>query len=82
MKITKKNIIDHVITIINVYAPTTERAKKNPKELEDMYSQLNKLVKDFKKLSTSIISLQLATLTQKLVFQMRQIHVQENIQEA
>ena len=55
MKITKRNIVDHVITIINIYAPTTERVKHNPKELETMYIQLTDLVNNFKNLSTAVV---------------------------
>ena len=54
VKNTIRNTIDHVITIINVYAPTTERAKKHPKELKDMCTQPTKSVNDLKKL-TSIV---------------------------
>ena len=54
MKITKLNPIDHVITIINVYAPTSDIAKTNKQELEKFYSQLTKITNDLKQ-STSII---------------------------
>jgi exonuclease III len=54
MKITKKTP-KKIITIINVYAPTTERVKKNMKELDDMYMQLNDLINNFKNDSTSVL---------------------------
>ena len=50
MKIKKINEIDNMITIINIYAPTTERVKKNPNELEKLYKDLTKLIDDFKKI--------------------------------
>ena len=39
MKISKTKQTSHTITIINVYAPTTERVKENFKELDIMYTQ-------------------------------------------
>ena len=44
----------HVITIINVYAPTTDRVKKHPNEIEKLYANLNKLCDQFEKQSTSV----------------------------
>ena len=55
MKISKTKQTRHTITIINVYAPTTERVIENFKELDIMYTQLNDLVNKFKKLSTSLV---------------------------
>ena len=43
------------INIINVYAPTSERAKKFLGETEKMYNDLNKLCKEMDKISTSNI---------------------------
>ena len=46
-----------IITIICVYAPTTDRVKKNPHELTKLYKQLEKLCKEMKKsTSTTIIA--------------------------
>ena len=42
------------INIINVYVPTSERAKKFPGEMQKMYNDLNKLCKEIDKISTSI----------------------------
>ena len=52
-----KNLIDHVITIVNVYAPTTKRAITHPNEVRDMYIDLTNLQNEFKKLSTSVVIL-------------------------
>ena len=56
LKISKNIPADHVITIINVYAPTTTRVKKNMKvEYEDMYVQLTDMINNFNNISTSIV---------------------------
>ena len=55
MKIEKVNPKPkHVIHIINVYAPTSERAKKFTGEIQKTYGDLNKLSKEMDKISTSI----------------------------
>ena len=54
MKITQQVPADHMITIINVYAPHTGRVRKNINELEHMYIQLADLINNFKNLSTSL----------------------------
>ena len=43
----------NIINIINVYTPTSERAKKCPKELKKLYKNLNKLCKELDKVSLS-----------------------------
>ena len=50
-----KTNIDHIITIINVYAPTAERAKKFPHEISQFYTDLTKTTTQLKKLSTSAL---------------------------
>ena len=55
MIITKNNMYDHIISIVNVYAPTSERSKKFPNEITEFYAQLSKITSDLKKLSTSIV---------------------------
>ena len=45
----------HMLTIINVYAPTTQRLRNNMKELEEMYSQLSNLVNNINNLSSSLL---------------------------
>ena len=50
-----KNLIDHIITIINVYGRTTERASQHLEELRDLYNDLTTLSNDLKNLSTSMI---------------------------
>ena len=52
--ISKNEPVDHMINIINVYAPTSEKVEKNPKEVEDMYLQIEKLMTTFKKQQSSI----------------------------
>ena len=44
-----------IINIINVYAPTSERAKKGPNELKKLYKNLNKLCKELDKVSSITI---------------------------
>ena len=44
----------NIINIINVYAPTSDRAKKCPKELKKLCKNLNKLCKELDKVSSSI----------------------------
>ena len=55
MTITKNKMYDHIITIVNVYAPTSERTNKFPNEIKEFYAQLSKITSDLKKLSTSIV---------------------------
>ena len=47
--------IDHVITLINVYAPTSERSKEYPNETLGFYKKLQEIVKKLKKLTSSVI---------------------------
>lgn len=51
----KKVLYDHVINIINIYAPTSERAQKYPRKTEEFYEKRNNTLKDLRKLSTSIV---------------------------
>ena len=51
---TLKSSKKHLINIINVYAPTTQRLKKHQNELNKMYRDLEKLCKEFEKISTSV----------------------------
>ena len=44
----------HIINIINVYAPTSERAKKIPGDIQKIYNDLNKLYNETVKIPTSI----------------------------
>ena len=53
IKMKPKNIIN----IINVYAPTSDRAKKCPNELKKLFKKLNKLRKEFNKVPSSITML-------------------------
>ena len=55
IKLTKENEADHTVIIINVYAPTSNITKKDKKELRKLYDNLNKLLSDFKKLSTKTV---------------------------
>ena len=55
MTFTKNKMYDHIITIVNVYAPTSERANKFPNEITEFYAQLSKITSDLKKLATSIV---------------------------
>ena len=52
MKIEDRN----VVTIINVYAPTSELVKKDRKELEELYGQVEKLLADHRKNSLVIVA--------------------------
>ena len=42
-----------LITIINVYAPTSEKSKKFPQQIDKLYTNLHKLCKQIKKISTT-----------------------------
>ena len=48
MIITKNTMYDHIITIVNVYAPTSDRANKFPNEIKEFYAQLSKITSDLK----------------------------------
>ena len=50
IKMRPKNIIN----IINVYAPTSDRAKKCPNEIKKLYKNLDKLCQEFDKAPSSI----------------------------
>ena len=54
MKISKVQPADHIINIINVYAPHTGRLKKSMKELDKLYVQLSDLINNFENLSSSL----------------------------
>ena len=47
----------NIINIINVYTPTSDRAKKYPNELKKMYKNLDKLYKEFDEVPSSITML-------------------------
>ena len=51
---TLKSSKKYLINIINVNAPTTQRLKKHQNELNKMYRDLEKLCKEFDKISTSV----------------------------
>ena len=53
IKMKPKNIIN----IINVYAPTSDRAQKYPNELKKLYKNLDKLCKELGKVPSSITML-------------------------
>ena len=48
---------ENIINIINVYAPTSARAKKYPNELKKLYKNLDKLCKELDKVPSSITML-------------------------
>ena len=54
MKIKKTNV-KHLITIVNVYAPTTKKVAENISVLDEMYTNLANLINEFKNKNTSII---------------------------
>ena len=37
-----------LITIVNIYAPTSELATKNPREAEEVYAEISKLLYEYK----------------------------------
>ena len=49
-----KNENTHIISIINIYAPTTVKAKTNPHELIQIYREIEKLRTEFKKIKTQL----------------------------
>ena len=52
--VLKKSAVDHMVNIINVYAPTSEKVEKDSKEVENLYSEINKLMDNFRKMKSSI----------------------------
>ena len=52
--IDKNKPVDHMINIINVYAPTSEKVEKDKKEIEEIYAKVEKLIEEFSKITTSI----------------------------
>ena len=55
MKTTiKKKNTDHIITVINVYAPTSERARKYQHETEKMFRDLEKVCLEVDRIKTSM----------------------------
>ena len=52
--VLKKDAVDHMVNIINVYAPTSEKVEKDSKEVENLYSEINKLMDNFRKMKSSI----------------------------
>ncbi|GFR78339.1 craniofacial development protein 2-like [Elysia marginata] len=55
MKLSKKEN-ETVITIINVYAPTSERALKHPEEFEKFYRDLNNTINSVEKQSFILLA--------------------------
>ena len=53
--ISKTEPVDHMINIINVYAPTTERVKENKAEVEKMYQDIVNQMNILKKNKSSVI---------------------------
>ena len=54
--IIKKTTPKHLITIINVYAPHTDRVKHDRTELDELYDHLSNLVNEFKGSSLLLIA--------------------------
>ena len=48
---------NNIINTINVYVPTSDRAKKYPNELQKLYKSLDKLCKELDKVPSSITML-------------------------
>ena len=46
----------NLLTIINVYAPTTDIAEKDPNILNEMYEQLGKVIHEIKDTSLTIVA--------------------------
>ena len=54
MKIKQVQPADHLITIINVYAPHTGRLKKSMHEVERLYVQLTDLINNVKNVTDGV----------------------------
>ncbi len=52
--ITRKEAVDHMINIINVYAPTSEKVEKDKGEIEKVYAEVEKLLNVFRKNKSSV----------------------------
>ena len=52
--ITRREPVDHLINIINIYAPTSEKVEKSKDEIEKIYTEVEKLLKKFKKNKASV----------------------------
>ena len=57
--------VKHIISIINVYAPTSERAKKFPGEIKKMYNDLKSYAEKWIRYQYVALKLQ-RTLTERL----------------
>ena len=55
MKNVRRDPIDHVITVINFYTPTSDRAKKRPQEVRDLHNNIHEITNKLKKLSTPVV---------------------------
>ena len=52
--ISKEEPVDHMINIINIYAPTSEKVERNEEEIKKLYTEIEKLMKTFKKQKSSV----------------------------
>ena len=52
-KVQKKSNVNKLLTIINVYAPTTKKVAENVSKLDEIYTQLATLFNEFKNTSVS-----------------------------
>lgn len=51
----KQTAVRNLITIINVYAPTTERVKNDTDELDQLYTDLGNLISEFTKAASLVL---------------------------
>ena len=54
LTIRKSEPVDHMINIINVYAPTSEKVDRSREEIDVLYAQVEKLRDNFRKLKSAI----------------------------
>ena len=52
--VRKSEPVDHMVNIINVYAPTSDKVEKNSTEIESLYGEVEKLLTKFRKLKSSV----------------------------
>ena len=55
-KVQKKSNVNKLLTIINVYAPTTKKIAENVSKLDEIYTQLATLFNEFKNTSVILIA--------------------------
>ena len=53
--VIKQTTVRNLITIINVYAPTTERVKNDEGELDQMYTDLGNLISELTKVASLVL---------------------------